>query len=200
MQIPCSMSLIPEITSPVPFEAAILETQTVPQMEKSEGMAVRYSLCFHGIYPLLLGDIKTIKGFPGGSKEYTCQCRSCRFDHWVGKILQRRKWQSTTVFLPGRSHRQRILAGYSPWRHKRVRHDWVTKQQPHKDNHSIATLWTVCSWDALGSQVRSVHRKVSVWLRQRGRESQRNRDIAFPLLDHLLSIQAGKSTSLKKNP
>ena len=123
MQIPCSMSLIPEITSPVPFEAAILETQTVPQMEKSEGMAVRYSLCFHGIYPLLLGDIKTIKGFPGGSKEYTCQCRSCRFDPWVGKILQRRKWQSTTVFLPGRSHRQRILAGYSPWRHKRVRQD-----------------------------------------------------------------------------
>ena len=26
----------------------------------------------------------------------------------------RRKWQPTPVFLPGESHRQRILAGYSP--------------------------------------------------------------------------------------
>ena len=105
MQIPCSMSLIPEITSPVPFGEAILETPTVPQMEISEGMTVRYSLCSHGIYPLLLGDVKTIKDFPGGSKEYTCQCRRCRFNPWVGKILQRRKWPSTTVFLSGRSHR-----------------------------------------------------------------------------------------------
>ena len=27
----------------------------------------------------------------------------------------RRKWQPTPVFLPGESHRQRSLAGYSPW-------------------------------------------------------------------------------------
>ena len=37
----------------------------------------------------------------------------------------RRKWQSTPVFLPGGSHGQRSLAGYSPWGHK-VRHDWAT--------------------------------------------------------------------------
>jgi len=30
------------------------------------------------------------------------------------------------VFLPGKFHRQRSLAGYSPWDHKRVRHDWHT--------------------------------------------------------------------------
>ena len=29
-----------------------------------------------------------------------------------------RKWQLTPVFLPGKSHRQRSLAGYSPWAHK----------------------------------------------------------------------------------
>ena len=33
----------------------------------------------------------------------------------VGKIPWRRAWQPTTVFLPGKSHRQRSLAGYSPW-------------------------------------------------------------------------------------
>ena len=34
------------------------------------------------------------------------------FVHW------RRKWQPTPVFLPGESHGQRSLAGYSPQRHK----------------------------------------------------------------------------------
>ena len=40
-----------------------------------------------------------------------------------------RKWQHTPVLLPGKSHRQRSLAGYSPWGCKRVGHDFVTKQQ-----------------------------------------------------------------------
>ena len=30
----------------------------------------------------------------------------------------RRKWQPTPVFLPGKSHGQRSLEGYSPWGHK----------------------------------------------------------------------------------
>ena len=36
----------------------------------------------------------------------------------------RRKWQPIPVFLPGESHRQRALEGYSPWG-LRVRHDWI---------------------------------------------------------------------------
>ena len=36
------------------------------------------------------------------------------FDPWVGKIPWRRKWQVTLVFLPGKSHWQRSLEGYSP--------------------------------------------------------------------------------------
>jgi len=38
----------------------------------------------------------------------------CQFDPWVGKIPQRRAWQPTAAFLPGESHGQRKLAGYSP--------------------------------------------------------------------------------------
>ena len=55
--------------------------------------------------------------FPGGTsgKESTCQCRRCRVHPWVGKIPWRRKWQPTPAFLPGESHGQRSLAGYSPW-------------------------------------------------------------------------------------
>ena len=48
-------------------------------------------------------------------KEPTCQCRMLGFDPWVGKICWRRKRQRTPVFLPGKSHGQRSLAGYSPW-------------------------------------------------------------------------------------
>ena len=50
-------------------------------------------------------------------KKPTCQCRRhkiCGFEPWVGKILWRRAWQPSPVFLPGESHRQRSLAGYSP--------------------------------------------------------------------------------------
>ena len=36
----------------------------------------------------------------------------------VGKIPWRRKWQPTPVFLPGKSHGQRNLVGYSPQGHK----------------------------------------------------------------------------------
>ena len=50
-------------------------------------------------------------------------------DRWVGKILWSKKWQSTLGFLPGKSHKQRSLVGYSPWGHERVGHNWLTKQQ-----------------------------------------------------------------------
>ena len=43
------------------------------------------------------------------------QCRRPRFDPWVGKIPWKRKWQSTPVFLPGKSHGQRSLSGDGPW-------------------------------------------------------------------------------------
>ena len=49
----------------------------------------------------------------------------------------RRKWQPTSVLLPGKSHGQRNLAGYSPWGGKRVLHDLVTKQQQSRPLHKL---------------------------------------------------------------
>ena len=49
-----------------------------------------------------------------GHKESTCQCRRHKFHPWVRKISWRRKWQPTSVFLPGKFHGQRSLVGYSP--------------------------------------------------------------------------------------
>ena len=42
----------------------------------------------------------------------------CGFSLWIGKILWRRKWHPTQVFLPAKFHGQRSLTGYSPWGHK----------------------------------------------------------------------------------
>ena len=61
-----------------------------------------------------------IYGFPGGvsGKESAFQCRRQKrreFDHWLRKIPWSRKWQATAVFLPGKFHGQRSLAGYSLW-------------------------------------------------------------------------------------
>ena len=62
----------------------------------------------------------TKESFPGGTtgKESTCQCSKLkrrRLNPWVKKIPWRRKWQPTPVFLPGKFHGQRSLAGCSPW-------------------------------------------------------------------------------------
>ena len=61
------------------------------------------------------------RNFSGGTsgKEHAGQCwrwKRCGFDSWIGKIPWRSAWQPTPVFLPGESHGQRTLAGYSPWR------------------------------------------------------------------------------------
>ena len=40
------------------------------------------------------------------------------FDPGIRKIPWRRKWHSTSVLLPGKSHRLRSLVGYSPWGRK----------------------------------------------------------------------------------
>ena len=62
-------------------------------------------------------------GFPGGTsgEEPTWQYRGPKrhgFNPWVGKILWRRAWQFTPVFLPGETNGQRSLEAYSLQSHK----------------------------------------------------------------------------------
>ena len=57
------------------------------------------------------------RGLPGGAsgKDSACQCRRCkrcRFNPWIRKTPCRREWLPTQIFLPGKSHGQRSLAGY----------------------------------------------------------------------------------------
>ena len=54
--------------------------------------------------------VLVVKNLPANAGDV----KRCGFDPWVGKIPWRRAWQPTPVFLPGGSHRQKNLAGYSP--------------------------------------------------------------------------------------
>ena len=62
-------------------------------------------------------------GSPRVGHDWATSLSLFTFLHW------RRKWQPTPVLLPGKSHGQKRLVGYSPWSHKRVEHSLVTKQQ-----------------------------------------------------------------------
>ena len=55
-----------------------------------------------------------------------------RFDPWVRKVPWRRKGQPTLVFLPGKSHGQRSLVGYTPQGRKELD---VTEQLTHTHKH-----------------------------------------------------------------
>ena len=63
-------------------------------------------------------------GFPCGSGlplNPSANAREAGDAGWIpgsGKIPWRRKWQPTPVYLLGKSHEQRSLAGHGPWGHK----------------------------------------------------------------------------------
>ena len=100
--------------------------------------------------------LSLLLGFPGGAsgKEPACQCRlrdaltwgvkRRQLDRWVRKIPWRREWQTTPVFLPGESHGQRSLVGYSPYR---FRHNWsnLAWQSLLLKEHCQGTQGCVCS-------------------------------------------------------
>ena len=74
--------------------------------------------------PCNAGNVSLIPGqgtSGSAGKESACNAgglQKHRFNPWVRKAPWRKKWQPTPVFLPGKSHGQRSLAGYSPWGRK----------------------------------------------------------------------------------
>ena len=90
-------------------------------------------------HPVLTASVNTVSsGFPGGSvvKWVFRRCRRPRFNPWVGKIPWRRAWQPIPVFLPGKYHEQRNLAGYSPYRVARSQTGSMHKQLSFWYQHS----------------------------------------------------------------
>ena len=79
------------------------------------------------------------------------QCRGPKFHPWVKKMPWRRGWLPTLVFLPGRFHGQRSLAGYSPWGCKESD---TTELLTHTHTHTHTRActhkcWVDMTWDVL---------------------------------------------------
>ena len=108
------------------YVSQIIMLYTVNSMLHANYISIKLEFLY------MVWSLDQIWGFPGSTsgKEPACQCRTCkrgRFDPWVGKIPWRRAWQPTPVFLPGKSHGQRSLVGYSPWGHKESdMTEWLT--------------------------------------------------------------------------
>ena len=100
-----------------------LDCGSFPELWVDAGLSALATFCLlHGVFLVCFFSRFMFNhcGFPGDSvvKKSACQCRRHSFHPWVRKIPWRRKWQTAPVFLPGKSHGQRSLVGYSPWGHK----------------------------------------------------------------------------------
>ena len=60
-----------------------------------------------------------VKNLPANARRH----KRREFDPWVWKIPWRRARQPTSLLLPGKSHGQSSLVGYSPWGRKESRRD-----------------------------------------------------------------------------
>ena len=69
---------------------------------------------------------KSVKKKTPTMQETAFQCRRLRFDPWVRNIPGEENGNPLQYSLPGKSHGQRSLAGYSPWV-VRVGHNLLTK-------------------------------------------------------------------------
>ena len=58
-----------------------------------------------------------VKNLPANAEDMRCE-----FDPWVRKVPWRRVRQPIPILLPGESHGQRSLVGYSTW-DRRAGHD-----------------------------------------------------------------------------
>ena len=86
--------------------------------------------------------VARLGGFPGGvsGKKPTYQYRRlkrCRLSHWVRKIPWTMTWQPYPGFLPGESHGQRILVGYSPYC---LAQSWTWLKQLSTHPHTLLNL------------------------------------------------------------
>ena len=103
------------------------------------GLVSRVELLGHmlNIWLIFWGLIKPFSGFPGGGasgKEPTGQGRRPKrheFDPWIWEDPWRRTWQPTLIALPGESHGQRRLAGYSPQGRNELNMTEVTSHANH---------------------------------------------------------------------
>ena len=94
--------------------------------------------------PRSSSEMQTLRSYPKASQAAQWSpgdCRRHRFDPWVRKIPWRRAWQPTPIVLPGESHGQRSLVGYSPWGHKESDTSELTEHSCTLRSYLKPTTW-----------------------------------------------------------
>ena len=118
------------------FEQEIVRSEDFESSPPSYNCVELY-VFFHHMFHFMC--LLILMEFPGASgKEPACQCRRCKrcsFNPWVRKIPWRRIWQPTPVSLPGKSHGQRSLVGYSPWDRKELDRTECMHTHMHAHTH-----------------------------------------------------------------
>ena len=102
-----------------------------------------------GTLAVLFAPFHDVVGFPGGSdgKESTCNTADPGSIPGLGRSLER-EMAPTAVFMPGESHGQWSLVGYSSWGRKELgtterlthTHTQLNIQFPHHTVHILDTL------------------------------------------------------------
>ena len=83
-------------------------------------------------------------------KESTCQCRRQTWVRSLGwKDPLEKDMQPIPVFLPGKSHWQTSLMGYSPWGHK----SWTWLKRLYNNNKIFWSLQNLFLYHAWGSNL-----------------------------------------------
>ena len=98
--------------------------------------------------------IKSLTGLMDSKQESIhLKCRKSRFIAGWGRSWSR-KWQPTPADLPGESHGQRSLEGYSPWGHK----SWTQLSDSLSLSHSLSHTHThthTRAWNMVNSHCTS---------------------------------------------
>ena len=90
------------------------------------------------------------------------RCKSWQFDPWAEKLPWGSKGQPTPIFVPGKFHGQRSLAGYSPWGGKELdmteQHQQQAQTEVHCANriqrrrilsHQRTIVWVIIPWSTV---------------------------------------------------
>ena len=97
--------------------------------------------CFAGTWSQILPSVgaslmaQTVKKLPA--------IQETQIQPWVRKILWRRKWQHTPVFLPGEFHGQRSLVGYF---HTFNQCEPATASWAHQPSGGLTDVWWMACW------------------------------------------------------
>ena len=98
------------------WEIGIVDLIFLPSLFEEKLLIIKECITLYSSY--ISGASQVVLVVKNPPPCYRRKCKRHGFNPWVRKISSSRKWHHTPVFLPGKSHGQRSLAGYSPQGHK----------------------------------------------------------------------------------